>query len=192
VIPLCTRIAGRVLHPLPTPLLPAEALSVLSPPHMAPDLLFYPVFEGGSGKSTTAMHIAVALLQAGQRGAAYRAALTEIMQERVPLQCAETQNNLEKGRSAVGRTPHSLKCAKSTNLAPRIDKVRSPPKGDVPGGEPKSIGARTAGKCLAKSDEFSSIVGNLKAPSDICRKTRSPTEATSLGVGGVPFPVFSF
>src|ERR1039458_6753827 len=33
------------VQPLPTPPLPAEALSVLSPPHMAPDLLFYPVFD---------------------------------------------------------------------------------------------------------------------------------------------------
>src|SRR6202166_1454193 len=33
------------VQPLPTPPLPAEALSFLSPPHMAPDLLFYPVFD---------------------------------------------------------------------------------------------------------------------------------------------------
>src|ERR1700692_4771476 len=33
------------VQPLPTPPLPAEALSVLSPPHMAPDLLFYPVLD---------------------------------------------------------------------------------------------------------------------------------------------------
>src|SRR3977135_379819 len=33
------------VHPPPTPPLPAEALSVLSPPHMAPDLLFYPVLD---------------------------------------------------------------------------------------------------------------------------------------------------
>src|SRR3977135_3018424 len=33
------------VQPPPTPPLPAEALSVLSPPHMAPDLLFYPVLD---------------------------------------------------------------------------------------------------------------------------------------------------
>ena len=33
------------VQPLPTPPLPAEAFSILSPPHMAPDLLFHPVFD---------------------------------------------------------------------------------------------------------------------------------------------------
>ena len=33
------------VQPLPTPPLPAKALSFLSPPYMAPDLLFYPVFD---------------------------------------------------------------------------------------------------------------------------------------------------
>ena len=33
------------VQPLPTPPLPAEALSVLSTHHMAPDLLFYPVLD---------------------------------------------------------------------------------------------------------------------------------------------------
>src|SRR6202030_923379 len=33
------------IQPLPTPPLPTEALSVLSPPDVTPDLLFYPVLD---------------------------------------------------------------------------------------------------------------------------------------------------
>src|SRR5271165_2492077 len=43
--PIAPEEAQFVVHPLPTPPLPAEALTIPSALHMAPDLLFHPVFH---------------------------------------------------------------------------------------------------------------------------------------------------
>ena len=53
------------VQPLPTPPLPAKAFSFLSPPYMAPDLLFYPVFDevealaGMSDREVVSLHPAI-------------------------------------------------------------------------------------------------------------------------------------
>src|SRR5271157_1917946 len=43
--PIAPEEAQFVVHPLPTPPLPVEALTIPSALHMAPDLLFHPVFH---------------------------------------------------------------------------------------------------------------------------------------------------